>query len=59
MASQVVEKVREISIENALGLTDLAEEEEREIATLSKEIDLLEKQIGIRERQENLLRFEC
>ena len=43
MASQVVEKVREISIENALGLTDLAEEEEREIATLGREIELLEK----------------
>ena len=59
LASQVAEKAREISIESALGVTDIAEEEDAEIRQLNREIALLEQQVQIREHQESLLEQEC
>ena len=43
LASQVVEKAREISIESALGISNVSEVEEAEIRQLTQEVALLEQ----------------
>ena len=58
LASQVAEKAREKTIESILRLPDQMKVDDAEIDTLAREIEMLEKQLMISERQENLLQFE-
>ena len=57
-ATMISEKIFQTTVESTLGMHDEATIEEAEIETLSAEIELMEKQLRVREFQEDLLKRE-